>query len=135
VLILTMHEDGGLLQEALQAGASGYLIKRAAEADLIHAIQTVARGEIYVHGDMQQMLPRDAWPRPVAPKGAAQAALSEQEREVLHLVVKGYTNRQVADALHLEQVKVETLCNDLAKRLGVRGRVGLIQYAKEHQIL
>ena len=135
VLILTMHEDAGLLQEALQAGASGYLIKRAAEADLIHAIQTVARGEIYVHEDMQQMAPSNAWPRPVVPTDAVQAPLSDLEREVLSLVARGYTNRQVSDALHLEQATVESTSADLAARLGVRGRVGLIQYAKQHGII
>ena len=56
VLIVTMHEDAGLLQEALRAGADGYLVKRAAEADLIRAIQMVARGERYIHADLRSSL-------------------------------------------------------------------------------
>ncbi len=133
VLILTMHEDGGLLQEALRAGASGYLIKRGAEADLIGAIHTVSRGEIYVHDDMKPALPKD-WRAPAAGPGSKGTQLTGQEADVLRLIAHGYTNRRIADMLALDSHSVESICSDLMAKLGVRGRVGLIQYANEHGI-
>lgn len=133
VLILTMHEDCGLLQEALRAGAAGYLIKRAAEADLIRAIQTVARGDLYIHEDMRSAMPREMLPRPcVAIDGES---LSDLETEVLKLVARGYTNRRIAESLQTRVPAVEELCNSINAKLGTRGRVGLVQYAREHDIM
>ncbi len=134
VLILTMHEDGGLLQEALRAGARGYLIKRAAEADLIRAIETVARGDVYVHEDMQPALPGQLLPHPRKPEPGT-TTLSKLERELLHLVAQGYTNRRIAESLGLELSMAETLYAGLMSKLGVHGRVGLIQYDKEQGLV
>lgn len=134
VLILTMHEDGGLLQEALRAGASGYLIKRAAEADLIRAIQTISRGEIYVHEEMKAALPKEWLPQATGPTNGG-ARLSDGETEILRLIAHGHTNRRIAELLSTDMSSVESTCSSLMSKLGVRGRVGLIQYANEHHIV
>ncbi len=134
VLILTMHEDGGLLQEALRAGASGYLIKRGAEADLIGAIHTVSRGEIYVHDDMKSALPKD-WRSPTSAPSNGGTRMTQQETEVLRLIAHGYTNRRIAELLGIEPQAVESISSGLMANLGVRGRVGLIQYANDHGII
>ncbi|HEX9116504.1 MAG TPA: response regulator transcription factor [Anaerolineae bacterium] len=133
VLILTMHEDGGLLQEALRAGAAGYLIKRAAEADLIRAITTVARGEVYIHEDMRAAMLGQPLTRPAVNANAG-TRLSEQETEILRLIRQGYTNRHIAEVMQTDSAAIEGIYASLVGKLGVRGRVGLIQYANEHGI-
>jgi DNA-binding NarL/FixJ family response regulator len=84
---------------------------------------------------MQRTLPSDArqWAKSSVSVGPGD--LTEQELEVLRLAARGYTNRRVAEVLHLDLAAIESMCADLATRLGARGCVGLIQYAKEHQVL
>src|ERR1044071_2961163 len=93
-LILTVHEDEGLLKEVVRAGAAGYIIKRAAQEDLIHAIRVVARGDLYIHPAMTRTLfsESSAIDSPVALDGDT---LTLREIEVLQLLAKGYTNRPI----------------------------------------
>src|SRR6185503_6566552 len=98
VLILTVHEDESLLKEVVRAGAAGYIIKRAVEDELIHAIRVVARGDMYVHPSMTRAL-LSASPSSTESGSLKVETLTSREIEVLRLLAKGYTNRQIAEEL------------------------------------
>jgi two-component system response regulator NreC len=133
VLILTVHEDETLLREALNAGASGYIIKRAVESELISAIHAVSRGEIYVHPAMTKWLLKG--PAPAAPKRRDPAALTPREIEVLRLIAQGHTNSQVAEVLRLSVRTIESHRANLMGKLGLQSRVELVRYAVKNKLL
>jgi DNA-binding NarL/FixJ family response regulator len=133
ILILTVHEDQGLLRAALQAGASGYVLKRAAESELVAAIRRVLRGELYVDPSMGQALRGE--PKPVTyPDAPAQEALTVREDEVLQLIADGYTNRQVGDLLSISIRTVETHRASISSKLGLRSRADLVRYARRRNL-
>lgn len=134
VIMLTMHEDGAVLQECLRAGAAGYIIKRAVEGELIDAIYAVNRGIIYIHPSLVPLLVA----RPVttdAHKSFDPATLTEREIEILGLIVQGYTNREMGDALNISVRTVETHRSNLMEKLNLHSRVDLVRYAKEHKLI
>jgi two-component system, NarL family, response regulator NreC len=134
ILILTVHEDEGLLKEVIRAGAAGYVVKRAAQEDLIHAIRVVARGDLYVHPSMTRAL--FAEPSPANTPGVFEAeTLTLREMEVLQLLVKGHTNRQIAEQLSLSPRTVEGHRANLSAKLGLHSRVELVEYAEKHGLL
>ena len=134
ILILTVHEDDSLLKEVIRAGAAGYLIKRAAQEDLIHAIRVVARGDLYVHPAMTRALFSES-PSNESSKVSDVETLTLREIEVLQLLAKGYTNRQIAEQLSLSPRTVEGHRANLSAKLGLRSRVELVEYAEQHGLM
>jgi DNA-binding NarL/FixJ family response regulator len=134
VLILTVYEDEGLLRASLQAGAAGYVPKRAVEAELINAIHAVQRGDLYVHPAMTRSLVKDLTP-PSPRSDEEPEPLTAREIEVLGLIAKGHTNRQVADILSIGVRTVETHRANIMSKLAVRGRAELVRYAMDHGLL
>jgi len=133
ILILTVHEDQGLLRAALQAGASGYILKRAAESELVAAIRRVLRDEVYVDPAMVQALQGE--PKPgTHPDAPAPEALTVREDEVLQLIADGYTNRQVGDLLSISIRTVETHRASISSKLGLRSRADLVRYARRRNL-
>jgi len=132
VLILTVHEDESLLKEVIRVGAAGYIIKRAAQEDLIHAIRVVSRGDLYIHPTMTRALFNDP---SVPPKGSEIDTLTLREIEVLQLLAKGYTNRQIAEHLSLSPRTVEGHRSNVSGKLGLHSRVELVEYAEKHGLL
>ncbi len=131
VLILTIHEDKALLREAIQAGADGYILKRAVESELLTAIHAVMRGELYVHPAMTRALLTEQTAKQPAAAGLVEP-LTHRELEVLRLIVKGCTNRQMADRLNLSVRTVESHRANLMDKLGLRTRVDLVRWATEN---
>jgi len=134
VLFLTIHEDEGLLHEALRAGASGYLIKRAEPAEILQAIRAASQGDIYVHPAMTRALLQ----QPIATEhrlGSPAEELTRREVDVLRLLAKGNTNRQIADLLGLSVRTVENHRANLLGKLGLSSRVELVSYAEEHDLV
>jgi two-component system response regulator NreC len=134
VLVLTIHEDQGLLREAIRAGASGYILKRAAESELISAIHVLMRGDMYVDPAMM----RDLLSEAVPPSGRAEAVvepLTPREVEVLRYIVQGYTNRQIGEELSISVRTVEGHRANLSGKLGLHSRVDLVRYAREHGLI
>lgn len=134
VLFLTMHEDESLLHEALHTGAAGYVIKRAEEAEILQAIHAAHRGDIYVHPAMTRALLH----QPVTTehrRGALLDAPTRRELEVLRLLAKGNTNRQIAGLLGLSTRTVENHRANLMAKLGLVSRVELVNYAELHGLL
>jgi len=134
ILILTMHEDAAILRQVLDAGAAGYVIKRAVESELLNAIHAVARGEHYVHPAMVHHLLRP--PAVEETKtGFTSEKLTPREQEVLRLVALGYTNQQIAVELNISIKTVETHRANLTAKLGVKRRVDLVRQARELGLL
>lgn len=138
VLMLSMYDDESYLRRALEAGASGYALKRAADTELLSAIRAVARDEVYLHPALTRVLVADLLqrdpaappqPRPEAPR------LTEREVEVLRLVALGHTNQEIADTLYLSVKTVESYKGRLMEKLGLRGRAALVRYAVEAGLL
>ena len=135
VLFLTMHEDEGLLHEALRAGAAGYVIKRAEESEILEAIHAASRGDIYVHPAMTRALLH----QPIATEhrrgSPVMDALTPREIDVLRLLARGNTNRQIAGLLGLSVRTVENHRANLMGKLGLASRVELVNYAEEQNLL
>lgn len=134
VLFLTMHEDEDLLHEALRAGASGYIIKRAEESEIIQAIHAASQGDIYVHPAMTRALLH----QPVTTerrRGTPATVLTRREVDVARLLAKGNTNRQIAELLGISIRTVESHRANLMGKLGLSSRVELVTYAEEHDLL
>jgi two-component system response regulator NreC len=134
ILILTLHEDEALLRAALKAGASGYILKRAAETELISAIHAILRGDLYVDPSMVRKLLSDETP-PAIPQSKSIEALTPRETEVLKLIVQGYTNRQVGEELNISVRTAESHRSNLSDKLGLHSRVELVRYAREHGLI
>jgi len=137
ILILTMHDDVGYLQEALRAGASGYILKKAVDSELLMAIQTVMRGETYVHSAMSEKLLQKIATQTVTAKAQADPwdNLSERERDVLRLVALGYTNAEIAGELFLSVKTVETYRTRGMEKLNLQTRAQLVKAALERGLL
>jgi two-component system response regulator NreC len=134
VLILTVHEDETLLREAIQAGASGYVVKRAAEAELISAVQAVAHGDMYIHHAMTRML-LAGLAAPKAARSVATESLTQREIDVLRLLAKGYTNRQIAETLNVSVRTIEGHRANVMDKLNAHSRVELTSIAEEMGLL
>ena len=126
VLVLSMHDDERYLFEALKAGASGYVLKQAADQELVDAVRAVQRGEPFLTNAAQRALVR-AW----IDDGATGPAepLSPREQEVLKLIAEAHTNREIGSILHLAEKTVESHRANLLRKLGMRDRVELVRYA------
>ena len=135
VLILTVHEDESLLQEAIQAGASGYIVKRAVESELIDAIRAVWRGDLYIHPAMTRALLKEMSPSRSSNNEAPVESLTPRETDVLRLIAQGYTNRQMADMLSISVRTVESHRSNLMGKLDLHSRVELVRYAKENHLI
>ncbi len=134
ILILTVHEDEALLREAIKAGASGYVLKRAAEAELISAIRAIVGGGLYVDPSMVRILLSDR-AKPAATGREVVEPLTQREKEILKLIVRGYTNRQIGEELNISVRTVEGHRANLSEKLGLRSRVELVRYAREHGLI
>lgn len=126
VLMLTMHEDPAYARDALRAGALGYVVKRAADTDLVLAIRTVAAGATYIDGSVRQSLEQTSQ----STRGSI-GVLSRRESEVLRLLATGLTNQEIATTLHLSPRTVETYRSNLQQKLGVRTRAELTRVARD----
>lgn len=131
VLILSVYEDESLLREAIKAGASGYVIKRAAEEELISAIRAVSRGDMYIHPAITRLLLKDLSPTVEARKDMLES-LTPREREVMDYIIRGYTNRQIAEALSISIRTVEGHRASLFGKLGLKNRVELVEFAEKY---
>jgi DNA-binding NarL/FixJ family response regulator len=129
VLVLTMHDDPAYLRAALAAGSAGYVVKTAADTELLRAIRGVSEGRVVVDVNLPRTTPPAAGPE------AGVAALSGREREVLTLLVQGHTNQEIARRLFLSVKTIETYRARIAEKLGLRTRADLVRYALEVGLL
>jgi two-component system response regulator NreC len=133
ILILTMHDDESYVRQALREGASGYLLKKAADNELLDAIRVVMRGEVYIYPSLTRTLLEDILPTAVDDN--PWTSLSEREQEVLLLVARGHTSADIAEKLTLSSKTVDTYRARGFEKLGLRSRAALVQFALSHHLL
>ena len=136
ILVLTVHDNEDYVRKALEAGASGYVLKQAAEAELAVAIRAVYEGGVFLYPALTRVMftgkpstraaenTQDAWNE-----------LSDRERQVLSLVALGYTNREIAATLYLSVKTVETYRARAMSKLNLQTRSALVRYALEKGLL
>jgi two-component system response regulator NreC len=128
IVVLTMQDDPAFAREALKAGALGFVLKRAAESELIEAVRLAARGEPYLNPQLGARIVVE--PPPGPPDG-----LSEEEVQILRLVALGHTNVEIGEQLFLSGRTVETHRIKLQRRLGLETRAELVSYVLDNGLL
>ena len=129
VLMLSMHDNEQYLFEALKAGASGYVLKTAADRDLVEACRAVLRGEPFLYPSAVAALIRDFLDRARDGEAAPADPLTPRELEVVKLVAEAHTSEQIARALAISRKTVERHRENVLAKLGMRDRVELTRYA------
>jgi DNA-binding NarL/FixJ family response regulator len=132
VLALTIHEGREYFFEMINAGASGYVPKSAAAEELMIAIRAVARGEVYLHSSVAQLLLQDHLRRGRAdeePDGEEIAGLTDRESEVLALVAEGLLNKDIGERLGISPRTVARHRENIMRKLGLHSRTELVKYA------
>jgi two-component system, NarL family, response regulator NreC len=136
-IVLTQHEDEDFLFQALRVGASGYVVKREAHTELIEAIRTVSRGDAYLNpAAVKRLLKEYAAPQKGGyERGEADDPLTVRQREVLGLIVRGYTNQEIAKRLVVSVKTVEKHKAEVMQKLGLTSRAALVSYALQKGLL
>ncbi len=137
VLILTMHDDSAYLRSALAAGASGYLLKRAVDAELIAAIRAVHRGGVFIDPRLAGTLVQNVLAKTGSNTRSARPAniLSRRELQVLGLVARGYTSAEIATQIYVGVKTIETYRSRFTQKLGLRTRSDVIRFAVQMGLL
>lgn len=137
VLILTMHAEAAYLDAALAAGATGFVLKRSLDSDLLNAIRVVRRGDNFIDAGMTKFLVQKALGGKAAESSAkaASSLLSRRELQVLTLAAQGYTNRQISLKLFVSVKSVETYRARLLKKLNLEDRAQMFRFAVEAGLL
>ena len=130
IVVLTMQDDPGFARQALQSGALGFVLKEAADEELLEAIQLAASGETYLNPRLGARLAA----QPQSPAGPPDD-LTERELDVLRLIALGHTNAEIAEQLYLSTRTVETHRSHIQQKLGRNTRAELVRYALEHNLI
>ena len=128
VLVLSVHEEVGIVQSLLDAGASGYVLKRSASEELVRAIRVVAAEQRYIEPTLNAMSSMARTPAGASPDGAL-VSLSQREAEVMRLLVIGHTSKEIAQGLGLSPRTLETYRQRAMSKLRLQTRADLIRYA------
>jgi len=132
ILVLSMQDDPQYVREAFGAGASGYVLKEAADSEVVSAIREVARGGRYVHPELgARLIAAEADER----RREAEDPLSEREREVLRLLALGHTNQEIAKMLYISVRTAETHRAHIMQKLGLQTRAELVRHALDQGLL
>jgi len=135
VLVLTMYDHEEYFREMLEAGAAGYIIKRAAANELVAAIRAVYNGEAVLSPAITRLLLEDYLSRDVHKSENDANALSSREREVLQLIAEGKTSKEIAEILNLSVKTVQSHRTSLMQKLDLHDRGDLIKYAIQKKII
>jgi DNA-binding NarL/FixJ family response regulator len=129
VLILSMHDSEQYLFEAIRVGASGYVLKRAVDRDLVEACRAAMRGEPFLYPGAVRALMREYLERARAGEAVRRDLLTPREEEIVKLVAEAHTNEEIADMLVISKKTVERHRANILEKLGMRDRVELTRYA------
>ncbi|MEO8199127.1 MAG: response regulator transcription factor [Gemmatimonadota bacterium] len=129
VLALTVHEERSYLRELLDAGASGYLLKRVASEELVHAIRRVAEGGVYLDGRLMPDVLDRFFRIPGREDAGETKKLTPREEEVFRLIAHGHSNKEIAGQLSVSVKTIETHKARALEKLGINNRAGIVRYA------
>jgi two-component system response regulator NreC len=129
VIALTVHEEPQYVGRLLAAGATGYVLKRAAAADLVRAVRVVAAGDTYIDPSIAHTIVSGFLETEANAPAALDDGLSERERDVLVRIAQGFSNKEIAAALGLSVKTVESYKSRVAEKLDLRTRVDIVRYA------
>lgn len=137
VLMLTMHDDAQYLRQVLAAGGAGYVLKQAADTELLTAIRTVYNGGVFLHPEHTKILLEDSLNQGALSPASDNplARLSDREQEVLRLIALGYANKEIAEMLFLSVKTVETYKARVMEKLSLSSRAALVRFALTHNLL
>ena len=135
ILILTMHDDEEYLFRAIEGGASGCILKSAPHAELMSAIESVAKGDAYLHPAAQKRLMEEYLAGAKQDSNDLYQLLSDREQEVLTLIAKGYSNKEIAEQLVISVKTVETHKGKVMEKLQMKTRPELVEYAVKKGLL
>ena len=136
VVILSRHDNEAYAAAALQAGALAYVVKKSASEELLRAIRAAFAGEQYISPNLStKALQEYQNQRSISQETDPQKTLTPRERQVLHLVTEGLTNRQIAHRLEISPRTVEMHRANLTRKLGVQSAAELVRYALQHGII
>jgi two-component system, NarL family, response regulator NreC len=135
ILLLTMHEEPAFLRTALAAGASGYVLKKSVDADLLSAIRAVNKGRVYVDSELAATLVGEVLPERARSGDPTSEVLSERELQVLKLVAEGFSSREISEQIFVGTKTVETYRGRFAEKLGLKSRADIVRYALETGLL
>jgi two-component system response regulator NreC len=138
ILALTMHDQSIYLEKALTAGANGFVLKRAADVELLTALHAILRGEFYIDPGLSSYLVEKVVPGAPSHSEAqdsARAELTPREIEILRLVAMGHSNKEIAEKLAISVKTVENHKTRIKERLGAQTRSDLVRYAMAKGLL
>lgn len=136
VLVLTMYESDEYVAQMLEAGATGYVLKKVAGSELVYAIRAVHQGEAFLYPSITKRLVEDYLRRvELGQERTSLDVLTDREREILQLIAEGHTNKEIADLLSLSIRTVQNHRAHLMQKLGIHDRGDLIKYAIQKGII
>jgi two-component system nitrate/nitrite response regulator NarL len=128
ILVLSMHDEQEIIKDVLKAGANGYVLKNNSREELVKAIRNVLLGNEYVSPDVSLKLLEAA-------QRANQSHLTEREIEIVRLIAKEFSNKQIADKLFISERTVESHRKNIFRKAGAHSVVGVVRYAMEHKLI
>lgn len=128
IVVLTMQRDPGFARQALSSGALGYVLKDAADVELVHAVRLAASGQLYLNPQLGARLA-------ATPENARPGDLSEREAEILKLIALGHTNPEIAAQLYLSVRTIEAHRSHIHQKLNLATRAELVRFALENRLV
>ena len=129
IIVLSMHDEGHLIKEILKEGVNGYILKKDSHEELVNAVRAVKNGKVYLSSDVNSMLMKGL-------NGTEeQKLLTDREREILKLIAKEFTNKQMAEELFISERTVETHRKNIFRKTGTNNLVGLIKFAYANNLI
>jgi len=129
IIVLSMHDEAHLIKEILKEGVDGYILKKDSHEELVNAVRAVKNDKVYLSSDVNSMLMKGL-------NGTdEQRLLTDREREILKLIAKEYTNKQMAEELFISERTVETHRKNIFRKTGTNNLVGLIKFAYANNLI
>ena len=129
ILALTRHSDDGYIQQLIEAGVHGYVLKQSAPNELINAVRTVAAGNAYADPSLTKKVMGGYAGRAISLRGENRQQLTDRESEVLRLIALGYSNKEIGQNMNLSVKTIEAHKANAMRKLGISSRIDIVRYA------